>query len=224
MGLLTGCDVSPAVRVCSLTVHQTSHSSEELILNPDLFADFQVGELIQIYDPEKPQKNRLVFRVPVFPSTPPSSRLEVSILKTIADSVNLKQFHRVVVDRIDELDATLDFVELSFRKQYLQRGNMLRFKGNLQGRTVHFNQNLNINSMQAQVQELRRDAKPTNSGVIRESTKFVFRSKSSRIIWLVQISAEMWDVDEVTISHSYSLFHSFSLLTHAHTITESQMN
>jgi hypothetical protein len=33
-------------------------------------------------------------------------------------------------------------------------------------------------------------------GVISERTHFVFRSRSARIIWLVQISSEMWEYDQ----------------------------
>lgn len=186
---------SVSARLCSLMIHNTSHSTEELILNPDIFGDFAPMELIQIYDPER-QHDRLILRVPHLPAIA-SGRLEISLLKTIADCVNLKQFNRIVVDRISEEEASLDFVELSFKKQYLPRGNMLRFKNGLLGRTVHVNQNLHINSMQAQIQDLRKDKIPIVSGVITERTKFVFRSKSARIIWLVQISAEMWDVDQV---------------------------
>ena len=42
-----------------------------------------------------------------------------------------------------------------------------------------------------------KDSNKINSGVVTESTKFVFRSRSARIIWLVQISAEMFDFDQV---------------------------
>ena len=31
------------------------------------------------------------------------------------------------------------------------------------------------------------------SGLISEDTKLTFRSRSARIIWLVQMSSEMWD-------------------------------
>jgi hypothetical protein len=194
--LMMGCQASPAARLCSVMTHTASHSAEELILNPDFYNDFHVGDLVQIYDPEK-QKNRLILRVPPLPTTGAGIRFELSILKTIADSVNLKQFNRVIIDRISEEEAALDFVELSFKKQYLPRGNMLRFKSALIGRTVHVNQNLAIHSMQAQSQDLRKETNQSYSGLVTEKTKFVFRSKSARIIWLVQISAEMWDVDEV---------------------------
>ena len=33
----------------------------------------------------------------------------------------------------------------------------------------------------------------TKTGIVTKNTKITFRSRSSRIIWLVQISTEMWD-------------------------------
>ena len=36
-------------------------------------------------------------------------------------------------------------------------------------------------------------ARPVKSGHVTKDTKITFRSCSARIIWLVQISSEMWD-------------------------------
>lgn len=185
-------------RQCSLMIHNPSTSSlnggDEVILNPEVFPDMKPGSLIQIFDPDSPS-NVIVLKVPNKAQLP-TGRMEISILKTIADAAGFKQFSRVVVGHISESEAKIDFVELSFRRQYLQRGNMLRFKSALVGRTVFQNQNITINSMQANIQDLRKSSKPIVSGLVTNATKFVFRSKSARIVWLVQISAEMWDVDK----------------------------
>lgn len=165
-----------------------------MILNPEVFPDMKPGSLIQVYDPENPVKV-IVLKVPNRAQMP-TGRMEISLLKTIAEAAGFKQFSRVVVGHISESEAKIDFVELSFRRQYLQRGNMLRFKSALVGRTIFQNQNVTINSMQANIQDLRKSSKPIVSGLVTNATKFVFRSKSARIVWLVQISAEMWDVDK----------------------------
>jgi hypothetical protein len=177
--------------LCVLSIHTASHTTEDCILNSSFYQEFKANDLIQIYDPE----HRLIARVP--PPTTTQSTLEVSIQKAVADAVNLVQFSKVIVDRITEQEAALDFVELSFKKQYLQRGNMFRFNKGLLGRAIYLNQNVTVNNMQAQVQDLKKSLLNKKSGLITEDTKFVFRSKSARIIWLVQISAEMWDIDQV---------------------------
>ena len=65
------------------------------------------------------------------------------------------------------------------------------------GRPVHVGQPVTaVGGVQAQVQELGIKGTPMISGVISERTHFVFRSRSARIIWLVQISSEMWEYDQ----------------------------
>jgi hypothetical protein len=184
-------------RQCSLMIHNpttAANGGDEVILNPEVFPDMRPGNLIRIYDPEYPA-NVIILKVPNKAQLP-TGRMEISLLKTIAEAAGFKQFSRVVVGHISESDAKIDFVEMSFRRQYLQRGNMLRFQNALMGRTIFQNQNVTINSMQANIQDLRKSSKPIVSGLVTNSTKFVFRSKSARIVWLVQISAEMWDVDK----------------------------
>jgi DEP domain-containing protein 5 len=183
-----------SVRICTLMVHNTSHNSEELLLNPEIFPDLSPGDFIQIYDPQNYEGN-LILKVPNMP--PISSRLEISLTKVVAESNCLKPFSKVIVDKIEPETASIDFVELGFKRQYLQRGNFFRLQNVMFGRTVYIGQNLAINGMQAQIQEIQKDSTSRNSGIITERTKFVFRSKSARIIWLVQISAEMWEFDQV---------------------------
>jgi DEP domain-containing protein 5 len=183
-------------RIFNLMVHNSTAQSDELILNPDSFPEIKPGHMIHLYNYENPSIS-VILRVPYLNQLP-TGRLEISLSKSIAESVGLKQFSRVVVQQISDDEAKLDFVELSFRKQYLQRGNMLRFKESMIGRTVYQSQNLIINMMQAQIQDIRKSSKSISSGLITNETKFVFRSKSARIVWLVQISVEMYDTDAVS--------------------------
>ena len=57
---------------------------------------------------------------------------------------------------------------------------------------------------------IRHGSRAIKSGVVTEDTKITFRSRSSRIIWLVQISSEMWDYAspyEARNNNSNSHFH-----------------
>ena len=186
--------LSNTCRFCTLMVHTPSHNAEDLVLNPDFFGDLVPGDFIQILDPYDPT-DKLILKVPTMHSLP--GRVEISISKAVAESNNLKSFSKVLVDVIDAEQASLDFVELSFKKQYLQRGNVFRLKKAMIGRPVFVNQGIEVNRLQALIQEVRKESTPCRSGVITDKTKFVFRSKSARIMWLIQISAEMWDFDQV---------------------------
>lgn len=47
--------------------------------------------------------------------------------------------------------------------------------------------------IKAHAWSIRHGNQPAKSGIVTEDTMITFRSRSSRIFWLVQISAEMWD-------------------------------
>ena len=79
----------------------------------------------------------LIFKVSSLQST--GGRLEVSLLKQIAESLNIKPYSRVVVAKIHNILAyQIDFVELTFKKQFFQRGNMWKFKKSMCGRSGEF--------------------------------------------------------------------------------------
>jgi len=129
------------------------------------------------------------------------------MLKQVAEVIQLKPYQKVQVERVGSLSAiAVDYVELSFRKQFLQRGNLWRFKESMIGRTVHTGITTNLSNISATVQEVLQNHScagggqqlrqvPVVSGLITSNTHFIFRSKSVRLIWLIQISVEMWELD-----------------------------
>ncbi|CAM9485007.1 unnamed protein product, partial [Ectocarpus fasciculatus] len=123
-------------------------------------------------------------------------RLEVSLSVSIADAFALQAFSRVVVEVVDLSEVELDFVEVTFKKQYIQRGNMWRYTHALAGLAVHVPQMVAIDGISAQMLELTAKGNQVQSGVITNKTNVIFRSKSARIFWLIQISSEMWMFDQ----------------------------
>ena len=176
----------------SLYVHSKTHSSDDLILNPDVFPDIKVNDYVQIYETEDIQ-HKLTLRVSSLEAT--SGRLEISILKSIADTFSLVSYTKVYVQVIDQELAKADFVELAFRKQFVQRGDMTRFKKSMIGKSLHLNQIIDLEGVNMLTQEISFQNKQLKCGIITESTNVVFRSRSARMFWLVQISAEMWEMD-----------------------------
>lgn len=163
-----------------------------MILNQEIFYDTKIGDVLQLSDPSGSPP--LVLRVKTIPTS--TGRMEISILKALAEAANLKPFTKILVQEVEEDNVIVDFVELAFKNKYLQRGNMLNFRQSLLGRSIHFGQNVIVDSMSAQIQDIRNLNTHIFSGIITKSTKFVFRSRSARIIWLVQISVEMWEYDQ----------------------------
>ena len=78
--------------------------------------------------------------------------------------------------------------------RFVSRADMWRFKQKVIGRTLHVGQAVAVGGLRATAHRLRgvRGA-TTSSGVLGTATRFVFRARSSRIFWLVQMSYETWE-------------------------------
>lgn len=160
----------------------------------------------QVYDPEQ-DHSKIILRISSLSYINiVGSRTEISLSKNIAEMINLQAFHKVGTEKVEPSEVELNFVELGFRKQFLQRGNMWRFKKDMIGRNIHANGVLSVGKIQASVLLLHRNKKPVMSGIISDQTHIVFRSRSTRLIWLVQISSEMWEVDQVCMSVAFNCF------------------
>ncbi len=75
------------------------------------------------------------------------------------------------------------------------RGDMHFFQKSLIGSWIYEGERLNetIRGIKAHAREIRHGNHLVQSGVVTEDTTITFRSRSARIIWLIQISSEMWD-------------------------------
>ena len=224
---MTSVSVGSAIMSHSFTlmVHTTAHSTEDIILNKDIFSGkFEVGDYISVVDPDRPSAN-LILKVQSLQTV--GGRLEISLSKQIAESLSFKSFSRVNVTKVNIESASIDFVELAFKRQFLQRGNMWRFKRAMFGRPVYIGQNVEVDGVQATIQELGNSGKPMVSGIITERSHFIFRSRSTRIIWLVQISSEMWEYDQNGDIYFEKFLHKFvgpifdkwKLLAASHSLT-----
>lgn len=131
-----------------------------------------------------------------------SSRTHISILRQIADLYHLSTYDMVTVQKLAGIDAqnalravSADFLLVTIKDQFLSRGDLLYFQNSLVGSWIYEGQRLfePNRGIHANAREIRHGGASVCSGIVTESTKFVYRSRSSRIFWLVQMSAEMWD-------------------------------
>ena len=192
-------------------LHTLDHCSDDIILNLEIFTDIHPGEYIRVKDSSASSKNSVgdnnsvpvssgyVFRVPLEPAPQKttSGRLEISINKSIAETMNFKTYARVTIEKIlDPSEVEIDFVELVFKRQFLNRGHMWFIKQMLVLRSVCMHQNLTLDGIQLTIHELYVRGLPALTGVISDKTNIIFRSRSCRFVWLVQLSAEMWEFDQ----------------------------
>jgi len=131
-----------------------------------------------------------------------SARTQVSILKQVADLYHLSPYDRVTVTKVaaeDEKDVleevSADFILVTFKDQFISRGEMYQFQHSLIGRWLYEGVRLDSSAdgIRANAVEIRHAQEKFCSGIVTENTKITFRSRSTRIIWLLQISSEMFE-------------------------------
>ena len=91
------------------------------------------------------------------------------------------------------IGACCDFVTLTIKDQFVSRSDMFLHRSSLMGRWVYEGKRMVLNGVKITVKECRSGRQQVKSGVVDGDTKFGFRTRSARIIWLVQMGSEMWD-------------------------------
>ncbi|KAL7553350.1 hypothetical protein ACHAWF_016631 [Thalassiosira exigua] len=128
------------------------------------------------------------------------ARTQVSLLRQVADLYNITAYDTVTVSRIPRSKAPFmqrsvaaDFLTMTFKDQFLSRGELYNFQKTFQGAWVYEGKRLSFNGIRTNTKVIRNSDHVIRSGIISEDTKLTFRSRSARIIWLVQMCSEMWD-------------------------------
>lgn len=95
-------------------------------------------------------------------------------------------------------NAMADLVELHIRDFLLNRGDMWLLSSKIQDTCVFENQKLSFSNstVRTTVKAIYKGGRKVLSGYIGESTKISFRSDSARLIFLIQITEEMWNFEE----------------------------
>ncbi|KAL7680229.1 putative vacuolar membrane-associated protein Iml1 [Plasmopara halstedii] len=192
-------------------------NGEEIVLNPENFP--QLKELIwkdyvvEIFHPEhacdtqlgtsdvelaacaegSPQ-NHLLLEIPGSSADPIKGKMQVSVLKDTAAIFQLAPFKDVTVRFLPKTQVEVDFVEVSLKDQFMSRRDLMYLKQSMAGTALYVGKTIRVQGTRWQVLDVRAGGEKVRSGVISTNTKFTFRSRTSRIMWLVQISPEMWDM------------------------------
>ena len=115
-------------------------------------------------------------------------------LKTLLD---LPIKSKVWIKKKDKKVYQADLIEINLKDCYLNRGDMWALSSHLQDTCVFSDQRLTfIDTIRGTVKGIYRDGKKVLSGYVRESTRVVFRSESAKLIFLIQITEEMWNFEE----------------------------
>ncbi|SCU91663.1 LAME_0E13366g1_1 [Lachancea meyersii CBS 8951] len=123
---------------------------------------------------------------------------QVSVLSgPLQHLIGLPLRSKVWIKAKDKETCQADLVELHVKDCLVHRGDMWVFSSEILGSCVYAQQKLTfVDSIRATVKQVYRDGKKVLSGYIGDKTKVVFRSESARLIFLIQITNEMWHFEE----------------------------
>ena len=128
------------------------------------------------------------------------ARTQVSLLRRVADLYKVTAFCPVTVTQVvkrEEADVrkanAADFITVTMKDQFVSRRDMYSFQKSFLNDWVYEGKRLSFDGIRTNAKVIRHGNHAIKSGIITEDTKMTFRSRSARIIWLVQLSSEMWE-------------------------------
>ena len=156
---------------------------------------FKEGSYVELSLSESQGERDLILRVVALANK--GNKWEALVSKVVAEHLGLNSLSsKVFLSSVDSKDIEIEFAMVTIKRLFLQRGDIKRFKDSISGRILYLGQMVVSDSAQAHVQDLVKAGKVIKSGIVTSKTKIVCRSRSARIFWLVQISAEMWEFDD----------------------------
>ncbi|KAJ3178712.1 vacuolar membrane-associated protein iml1 [Gaertneriomyces sp. JEL0708] len=145
----------------NLWVHDDRFSKRDLVLNPDVFKNVKVGDLVEIFHPGgapaaaaasggsggggagdatlNKRKDAVILQVENMEDSLGGGKtsLQISIAQHVAALFNLHARKDVIVRKVDKESLAADYIELAFRDQYIGRGDMWKFKNKLMGTCLY---------------------------------------------------------------------------------------
>uniref|UniRef100_A0A0K8RW38 GATOR1 complex protein DEPDC5 n=1 Tax=Crotalus horridus TaxID=35024 RepID=A0A0K8RW38_CROHD len=181
-------------KVYKLVIHKKGFGSsdDELVVNPKVFLQIKLGDIVEIAHPND-EYSPLLLQVKSLKED--LQKETISVDQTVAQVFRLRPYQDVHVNVVDPKDVTLDLVELTFKDQYIGRGDMWRLKKSLVGTCAYITQKVEYAGIRAQAGELWVKSEKVTCGYISEDTRVVFRSTSAMVYIFIQMSYEMWDFD-----------------------------
>ncbi|KAM6156004.1 GATOR1 complex protein DEPDC5 isoform 10-T10 [Rhynchocyon petersi] len=181
-------------KVYKLVIHKKGFggSDDELVVNPKVFPHIKLGDIVEIAHPND-EYSPLLLQVKSLKED--LQKETISVDQTVTQVFRLRPYQDVYVNVVDPKDVTLDLVELTFKDQYIGRGDMWRLKKSLVSTCAYITQKVEFAGIRAQAAELWVKNEKVMCGYISEDTRVVFRSTSAMVYIFIQMSCEMWDFD-----------------------------
>uniref|UniRef100_A0A3Q1GQ47 GATOR complex protein DEPDC5-like n=1 Tax=Acanthochromis polyacanthus TaxID=80966 RepID=A0A3Q1GQ47_9TELE len=143
-------------------------SDDELVVNPKVFPQVGLRDIIEIAHPTD-EYSPLLLQVKSLKED--LQKDSISVDQTVAQAFKLRAYQDVIVNIVDPKDVTLDLVELTFKDQYIGRGDMWRLKKSLVSTCAYVTQKVEFAGIRAQASELWVKGEKVTCGYISEDTR-----------------------------------------------------
>lgn len=190
-------------RPLELVYHEPRYSSDLVMVNLSDMPEVSEGDICELrtYHKVPGAHARKIYFVAKDFDSESKRRIkspQVSVLSGQLQSLlDLPTRSRVWVKLSQKAKCEADLVELNIKDCLLNRGDMWCLSSQLVGSCLFSGQRVTfLDSMRATVRGIYREGKKILSGYIGENTRIVFRSESARLVFLIQITDEMWDFEE----------------------------
>uniref|UniRef100_A0A8C5P8P4 DEP domain containing 5, GATOR1 subcomplex subunit n=1 Tax=Leptobrachium leishanense TaxID=445787 RepID=A0A8C5P8P4_9ANUR len=158
-------------KVYKLLIHKKGFggSEDELVINPKVFPCVKLGDIVEIAHPN--DEYSIIFLLFISSCFCFLSTETVSVDQTVAQVFRLRAYQDVYVNVVDPKDVTLDLVELTFKDQYIGRGDMWRLKKSLVSSCAYITHKVEFAGIRAQAGELWVKSEKVTCGYISEDTR-----------------------------------------------------
>ncbi|XP_023373444.1 GATOR complex protein DEPDC5 [Otolemur garnettii] len=157
-------------KVYKLVIHKKGFggSDDELVVNPKVFPHIKLGDIVEIAHPND-EFSPLLLQVKSLKED--LQKETISVDQTVTQVFRLRPYQDVYVNVVDPKDVTLDLVELTFKDQYIGRGDMWRLKKSLVSTCAYITQKVEFAGIRAQAGELWVKNEKVMCGYISEDTR-----------------------------------------------------
>ncbi|KAH3678886.1 hypothetical protein WICPIJ_008813 [Wickerhamomyces pijperi] len=175
------------------TLHDSRTSPESIMVDLALFPGASEGDVAELEVSNK----KLLFIVKKLNDDLQRRKIQLSVSNSLQTTLELSSRTNVTIRLKDKENVEADLVEIMVKDINLTRGDMWILSSSLNKKCVYKSQRVTFfESIRGNVSLMYRNGRKVFSGYVGESTKIVFRSESARLLFLIQITEEMYHFQE----------------------------
>lgn len=178
--------------------HDTRSSGDTVLVDMSQLPGAKEGDVaeLQPIDDEIKSKKKLLFIIKQM-NNELIRRSKLSVVSNLQSMFNSNSRNPVIIKLKDKTEVEADLIEIMIKDIGLNRGDIWELSSLLTNTCVYKNQKLTfLETIRATVGNIYKMGKKTFSAYVGNNTKIVFRSESARLIFLIQITEEMYHFQE----------------------------